>query len=113
MGKWRPGRSQARLPSEPDGHNGAGAQFHFLVLAGHHDAGAHAAHYDHGIPLAAVGSGDVDRPRADGVLLTPEEERVEVEGEASEPLDAARCNGRGDQAADLGACSEPMRIQRL
>src|SRR5512143_46475 len=105
-GGW-PGRSQARLPSEPDGHMAAGAQFDFLALVGQHDAGAGRpadegpdgsplpafgdgaddgpgagpAPDDHGVPLVAVASGDVDRPRADGVLLALQDERVEVEGE--------------------------------
>ena len=35
--------------------------------------------------------------------LPLEDERVEVEGEASASLDAARRNGRGDPAADLAA----------
>ena len=42
-------------------------------------------------------------PRADGVLLTLENERVQVEGEASARLDAARRNRRGDEAADFAA----------
>lgn len=71
-------------------------------MTGSSDAGADAD--DHGALRVAVGGSDVDRPRADGVFLTLENERFEVEGEAGgRALDAARRNGRGDQAPDPGA----------